>query len=254
MMIKAAEGGAAAGHMKASVSRDGAPTLLGVPRFAQPDDVTCGPTCLAQVYRYYRHAKTVREVIQETPSNPDGGTMAVYLGISALRNDFTATMYSYNLRVFDPTWTRLDPPALVRKLRRRVRAVESKRLRHTLEAYITYLRMGGRVRFRELEKKLLVRILASGRPILTGLSATYLYGARREFKDEYDDIRGDPVGHFVVICGYYPRSDRFVVRDPASHIPFSRTGKYSVDAERLISAILLGDVTYDAVLLVLGRS
>jgi len=46
-------------------------------RHLQPDDVTCGPTCLAQVYRYYRHAKTVREVIQETPSNPDGGTMAV---------------------------------------------------------------------------------------------------------------------------------------------------------------------------------
>ena len=88
---------------------------------------------------------------------------------------------------------------------------------------------------------------------MTGLSATYLYQTPREFNNEYDDIRGDPVGHFVVICGYYPKSDRFIIRDPDSHIPFSRTGKYSVDAERLISAILLGDVTYDAVLLVLAK-
>ena len=88
---------------------------------------------------------------------------------------------------------------------------------------------------------------------LTGLSATYLYQTKREFRNDYDDIRGEPVGHFVVICGYYPRGDRFIVRDPSSHIPFSRTGKYSVSAERLIAAIFLGDATYDAVLLVLAK-
>jgi hypothetical protein len=42
------------------------------------------------------------------------------------------------------------------------------------------------------------------------LSATYLYQTKREFDNEYDDIRGNPVGHFVVICGYYARSDRFM--------------------------------------------
>lgn len=238
--------------MRRPALTDQAPILLDVPRFEQPDDVTCGPTCLAQVYRYYGYEKVLSEIIQETPRNPDGGTLAVYLGTSALQNGFQATLYSYDLRVFDPTWRVLKPPALIEKLQSRVRVVESKRLQRTLDAYITYLKMGGQVHFRELEKKLLMQILARGHPILTGLSATYLYRTPREFGDEYDDIRGDPVGHFVVICGYYPKSDCFIVRDPVSHIPFSRTGKYSVDAERLISAILLGDVTYDAVLLVLS--
>ena len=229
------------------------PVILDVRRFVQPDDVTCGPTCLAQVYRYYGYDKPLREVIRETPRNPDGGTMAVFLGVSALRNGFAARIFSYNLSVFDPTWHRLTRPALIQRLEKRFASVKSPRLRLVVGAYIEFLELSGRVIFREFSKKWLVRTLDSGHPILCGLSATYLYHRKREYKNHYDDVRGMPVGHFVVICGYYPRSDRFIVRDPSSHIPFSRSGRYTVDAERLLAAILLGDVTYDADLLVLAR-
>lgn len=230
---------------------DGAPVLLEVQRFLQPDDLTCGPTCLMQVYRYFGYEKGLAEVIAETPRNPDGGTLTVYLGLSAQQNGFMPTIYSYNLRVFDPTWSKLKRTALVHRLEKRLHVTESVRLRRTLQAYIAFLERGGRVRFPNLEKGLLVKLLRRGTPILCGLSATYLYRCKREFESRYNDIQGDPVGHFVVVCGYYPRSDRFVVRDPAMHIPFSRSGRYTVDAERLIAAILLGDVTYDADLLVL---
>src|SRR5262245_7206699 len=77
-------------------STDRAPVLLEVERFAQPDDVTCGPTCLAQVYRYYGFDKPLPDVIGATARNPDGGTLAVYLGNAALRDGFEATIYSYN--------------------------------------------------------------------------------------------------------------------------------------------------------------
>jgi len=241
------------GTTRGSNVRDATPILLDVQRFLQPDDLTCGPTCLTQVYRYYGHEKPLREVMSETARNPDGGTLAVYLGTSALKNGFHSTIFSYNLRVFDPTWRSLSHPQLVRKLEKRLVAIESVRLRRAVSAYIEYVGLGGRVRFTELSKGLLVGLLQRGRPILCGLSATYLYRRKREFQNRYDDIRGMPAGHFVVICGYYPKSNRFVVRDPASHIPFSRSGRYSVDAERLIAAILLGDVTYDADLLVLAK-
>lgn len=233
-------------------STDRDPVVLDVQRFAQPDDMTCGPTCLTQVYRYYGYDKPLRQVIRETPRNADGGTLAVFLGVSALRNGFHASIYSYNLRVFDPTWRRLARPALVRRLEKRHAAIESARLRRVIAAYIEFLALGGRVVFREFNRQLLVDTLDRGHPILCGLSATYLYHRKREHQERYDDIRGMPVGHFVVICGYYPRSDRFLVRDPSSHIPFSRSGRYTVDAERLITAILLGDLTYDADLLVLA--
>lgn len=230
-----------------------APVLLRVPRFQQPDDLTCGPTCLAQVYRYYGLDKKLEDVIAEAPRNPDGGTMAVYLGLDALRNGLRPTLYCYDLKVFDPTWWKLPTSALIEKLTQRRAVVGSKRLARAATAYITYLEQGGRIQFGDLDKQVLVRILLSSKPVLTGLSATYLYRSPREYADRSDDVRGDPVGHFVVICGYYAKTDRFVVCDPSIHIPFSRSGRYSVAADRLIAAILLGDVTYDAVLLVLAK-
>jgi len=238
--------------MRAKATRKQSAVVLDVPRFEQPNDVSCGPTCLAQVYQYYGFKKPLSAVIEETRQNPDGGTLAVYLGLRALRDGFATQLYTYNLRVFDPTWYKLDVAALKDKLRARLDIAKSARRRRSISAYLEYMDMGGMLRFPELKTRLLARILSRKRPVITGLNATYLYGTPREFNNEYDDIRGDPVGHFVVVSGYYPRSDRFIVRDPSTHIPFSRTGRYSVKAQRLISAILLGDVTYDAVLLVIS--
>jgi hypothetical protein len=222
---------------------------LDVPRFEQPDELTCGPTCLAAVYSYYGRSCTAEDVIGEIRRNPDGGTLAIYLGISALERGYNAVLYSYNLRVFDPTWASLSQEELAKKLRKRRKFVRSKRLRKVISAYLDFLELGGLVRFRDLETDLLFEILKRRRPILTGLSGTYLYQIPREHRDESDDIRGDPVGHFVVVSGYDPDADRFLVRDPFRQIPFSATGSYSVESTRLFSAILLGDITYDAVLL-----
>ncbi len=229
------------------------PILLRIPRFEQPDDVTCGPTCLAKVYSYYGYEKDLDDIIAETPRNPDGGTLAVNLGISALKNGFRPAIYPFGLRIFDPSWWHLSRRALIRKLEARYTAVRSKRQRRAVAAFIGYLNLGGRLTFREPSKKLLVGILKAGDPILTGLSASYLYGTKRERDDRYDDVGGEPAGHFVVIAGYYPKSDRFVVADPFTKVPMSKSGRYSVGAERLIAAILLGDVTYDANLLVVGE-
>lgn len=225
--------------------------LLEVDRLQQPDDLTCGPTALLQTYRFYGHEKELDDVIERLRRNPDGGTLAVYLGLEALLEGIGATIYSYNLAIFDPTWERLDRDELVDHLERRARLVEGERLRRITRAYAEFLRAGGVVLFPELDRKLLVDLLSSGRPIITGLSATYLYRTPRELHGEYDDVRGFPVGHFVVISGYDRDRDRFMVVDPSPHSPYSPTGVYPVPAERLMAAILLGDSTYDAVLLVL---
>ena len=121
----------------------------------------------------------------------------------------------------------------------------------TNDAWITFLNEGGRVEFAELSPELLTSILNRGHPIVCGLSATWLYRTPRERPDDndWDDIAGDPCGHFVVICGYSGGGRRFMVRDPSMHVPFSPDGRYVVPFQRLINAILLGDVTQDAVLL-----
>ena len=226
--------------------------LLAVPRFAQPTDVTCGPTCLLQVYRHYGDAEPFERIVSSVQRNADGGTLAVFLGLSALARGYRARIYSWNLRIFDPTWTRLTAGALRNKLRERAGAVTETKLHESLHAYDDFLREGGEVVFGiDLTPALLMRLIDRGHPILTGLSATHLYQHVRERPDDNqdDDIRGEPMGHFVVVAGYAKDGTTFTVRDPQQDVPFHATGRYAVPAQRLVNAILLGDSTYDAVLL-----
>lgn len=229
------------------------PIHLPVERLAQPDEESCGPTSLVQILRYLGSDVTLEEVLGRTATNPTGGTLAVHLARTVLDLGFVPTLYPFNLQVFDPSWRSLGTSELAAKLHQRSAWLEHVGLEEKVGAYLDVLERGGRIRLAELDRSLLVGLLSAGLPILTGLSATYLYQSPREREGDYDDVRGEPTGHFVVISGYTPETDHFEVRDPLSDTPFDPSGCYPVEAERLLAAILLGVTTYDAVLLVVER-
>jgi hypothetical protein len=229
---------------------------LPVPGFHQPDDVTCGPTCLRQIYGYFGFEVPLKDVLGEIDRNEDGGTLAVHLAVSALRRGFAARIYSYDLRIFDPSWSSLDPASLRSKVRQRIPHLRSEKAVRSARAYLRYMELGGEMAFDELTPGLLKTILNRNHPILAGLSATHLYKMPRERHDPDshelldDDVAGEPIGHFVVVSGYQHWGRQFSVRDPSAHIPpTTEDGRVLVDAQRLTNAILLGDLTYDAVLL-----
>jgi hypothetical protein len=228
---------------------------LRVLHFAQPDDVTCGPTALRKVYNFYDVEVDLEEVLDTLERNEDGGTLAVFLGMAAIRQGLRARIYSYDLQIFDPSWADLQPSQLIAKIRERFPYLADAKRRGAAMAYVRYLEMGGELRFDDLTPLLLKSIIDRGHPILAGLSATYLYGFMRERWDERagalvdDDVAGDPTGHFVVISGYDQWGRQLTVLDPSTHVPASPDGRIIVGSERLINSILLGDVTYDAVLL-----
>ena len=228
---------------------------LPIERILQPDDVTCGPTCLRNVFGYFGNAAPLEEVLEALERNEDGGTLAVFLGIAALKKNYHARIYSYDLRIFDPTWYDLTPEQLTEKIFSRFPYLSDEKRLRAAGAYIRFLEMGGELSFEELTPSLLKDIIDRGHPILAGLSATYLYRYSRERWDPKlhrhidDDIRGEPTGHFVVIAGYDHWGRKLTVVDPSEHVPVSKDGRISVDSDRLINAILLGDATYDAVLL-----
>lgn len=228
---------------------------LRVQRFLQPDDVTCGPTCLRQVYDFYGLRVDMDGIVESLERNEDGGTLAVFLGMAALRRGLRARIYTYDLQIFDPTWAALPREALVPKLRARFPHLTDPKRKGAAVAYVRFLEKGGELAFDDLTPALLKSIIDRGHPVLAGLSATYLYRFRRERWDPdagrliEDDVAGEPTGHFIVISGYDQWGRQLVVLDPSEHVPVSEDGRLLVGAERLINAILLGDVTYDAVLL-----
>jgi hypothetical protein len=223
----------------------------------QPDDVTCGPTCLQAVYRHLGHELDLLRLITEVRGLSDGGTLAVYLGNHALKLGLKARVYSYHLKIFDPSWRGLDSAALASRLEAQLAYKHGKKFELASHAYIRFLELGGEIAFDDLTPELFDAPFDAGLPVLTGLSATYLYDSRREYTNRhnravYDDLRGAPTGHFVVLCGRHRGKVR--VADPFIGNPLADDSHYyDVDVQRLIRAILLGVMTYDANLLVLAE-
>lgn len=222
----------------------------------QPDLTSCGPTSLHAVYSYYNDEISLSQTIGEINQFEDGGgTIAAILGKHALRRGYKATIISYNINIFDPTWFKLDEIKIIEKLKMCILEEENSR-KHTfsIEQYIDFLNLGGKLKFEDLSPKLLISILKNNVPILTGLSSTWLYGDIREnaSTNEDDDISGEPAGHFIVIDGYNEKG-QFDICDPYHKNPITKANHYSIDGFRLINSILLGISSYDGNLLLIEQ-
>lgn len=220
----------------------------------QPNDSTCGPTCLHAVYRYYGETLSLDQIIAETRELETGGTLAVFLASHALRRGYNATIYTYNLGVFDPTWFTRPDINLAERLKKQAKHKNDTKLEHATQGYLEFLRLGGKIEFVDLGPELIRRYLKKGIPILTGLSSTYLYQAARESGTNVtqdDDVRGEPAGHFVVLCGYKKEPRTVMVADPYLKNPLAPGQYYETGIHRLIGAILLGVLTHDANLLII---
>lgn len=218
----------------------------------QPDETTCGPTCLQAIYRYYNDPFPLVQTLAEVPMLEGGGTLAVLLACHALQRGYRATIYTYKLQLFDPTWIDLPVGPLMAKLRAQAEFKPEPRLQVATEAYLRFLELGGELRAKDLSSALLRGFLNQGIPIIAGLSATYLYRSPREFGPncDYDDVRGEPSGHFVVLHGYDREARRMHIADPLKGNPLTGSQKYTAGIDRVINAILLGVLTYDANLLI----
>ncbi len=218
----------------------------------QPDDITCGPACLHSVYDYYGDPISLQQVITEVKSLKSGGTLAVLLANHALKRGYKATIFTYNLHVFDPTWF-AEKESLAEKLKAQAAIKNDENLSFATHGYLEFLERGGTLLYEDLTIGLIRKFLKKSIPILTGLSSTYLYRSTRENPDneQDDNIAGTPTGHFVVLSGYDREKREVLVADPYKKNPVSNDHYYMVSIGRLLGAILLGILTHDANLLVI---
>lgn len=221
----------------------------------QPTDTSCGPTCLHAVYHHLGDVIDLSQVIEQTHElSEGGGTLNVFLANHALRRGHRVSIYTYNLDLFDPSWFLSETVDIAERLRVQAQLkADDEKLQVATRGYLEFLQRGGTLHFEDLSCQLLARFLDAGQPLLTGLSATYLYRQVRENARDNtdDDVAGTPVGHFVVLCGYDRSTDTLQVADPYRNNPMDAGHYYVVKSERLIGAILLGIVTHDANLLVI---
>lgn len=224
---------------------------------SQPTESTCGPTCLHAVYSYYQDSIALEKVIAGVEALEGGGTLAVFLGCHALQRGYRATIISFDLHFFDPTWFSTDPVVdLSQKLKLQAKYKSDSKLQVVTDAYLHFIKQGGIVRFQDFNPALISGYIANGKPVIAGLSATFLYQSARETHGEsgdYDDVRGYSSGHFVVLHGYDDAEKMVHVADPLGPNPISVNRNYRIGIDRIICATLLGVLTYDANLLIIEK-
>jgi len=227
--------------------------MLKIPIKQQPDETTCGPTCLHAVYQYYNDPMSLEQVIDEIEILEGGGTLGAWLAVHALQRGYCADIYSYHLQIFDPTWFVINRDQLIWKLNRQLEFKTDIKLKTATGAYLRFLELGGELKFEDLRPALLRRYLKAGKPVIAGLSATYLYRSPREFGTDldYDDIRGEPAGHFVVLHGYKRETREIAIADPIMKNPLGKGKSYEMKIDRVLNSVLLGNVTYDANLIII---
>lgn len=219
----------------------------------QPDPEACGPTALHAVYRYYGDDVPLDRVVSQVSMLEGGGTLAPLLASHALRRGYSAIVYTYDLQLFDPTWFLPGERDIRERLETQRKVKPDPKLQAASQAYLEFLGLGGELRFADLTGRLIRKYLLRSMPIITGLSATYLYGTAREFgpQSDYDDVRGESAGHFVVLCGYHRENRTVFVADPLQANPAGKGPNYEVSIDRVICSILLGVLTCDGNLLIL---
>jgi hypothetical protein len=228
---------------------------LPVETLPQPDETTCGPTCLHAVYAYWDDPEPLHAVVKRMRRLDSGGTYAVFLGCDALRKGYKARIYTYNLTVFDPSWfgsARID---IRERLARQQRLKPDPRIYNATEGYLEFLELGGRIRF---ANPLAVAHRAGAAPALSAADGTLLdvsvpAASRVRSDDRPDDIQGVPQGHFVVIAGWQPDRRRVLVVDPYQPHRYGPALRYWLGIDRVVAAILLGIVTHDANVLVIYK-
>lgn len=224
-----------------------------IPIKRQPNETTCGATCLHSVYEFYNDPIGLNSVISQVYHLEEGGTLGALLAVHALKRGYKATIYSYNLQVFDPTWFGKSSEFLINKLQQQMAFKKDRKLQTAANAYLEFLRLGGMIKFEDLRSSVIKKYLKKEQPIIVGLSATYLYKSAREFGPnlDYDDLRGEPTGHFVVLHGYDSKTPEVFIADPIIKNPLEEGHLYKMNIDRVMNAILLGIVTYDANLIII---
>jgi len=205
------------------------------------------------IIRYHKRWRKQHGIAPDSGDDASIAHLPQHPRSHALRRGFDATLYTYNLDVFDPTWFVRDGADISERLSAQMREKDEPKLNTATKGYLEFLALGGEIRFEDLTTALIRKYLNRSIPILTGLSATYLYRSIREvgLTGADDDVRGEPAGHFVVFYGYDRLERSVLVADPFEPNPVSGGHYYSINIDRALCSILLGVLTHDADFLII---
>lgn len=201
----------------------------------QPTDDTCGATTLHAMYQHLGLDVPIDILVNTITQFPNGGTADAYLAMDALERGLKVSVYTSNIRVFDPSWIGLPQEQLADRLHKFSEYIKDKDeiVSQIAGLFSMFIRKGGRVNINIDDMGSLKAVLKHG-PVIAGVSYDWLMCEERE--------NGGLTGHFIVVDSYDEESDTFTISDPWD----GKNGQhYKVRYDLMNKALLLGTLTND---------
>ncbi len=205
----------------------------------------CGPTCLAEVMEFYTKEKfDIKDLVKESKSPYKNMDWFFLFGMSALKRGFKVKIITVSTEILDPSWISLNPKKLVRKMKKRIKYLEGRKRKdryliewnlEPLKKAVKFIEAGGELIFSLITIDLLKYFVKKKMPIIVPVNENIFYGIKRTKDDEYDDIRGYPSGHIVVISGYAKKD--FIITD-SERLSEKEKGKTKRKTDLMLNSIL----------------
>ncbi|WP_143447808.1 hypothetical protein [Kineosporia sp. R_H_3] len=233
------------------------PPLHAVRRYQQTADAVCGPTALAMQLSSVGFDLSPGEVVRRAAGfrrAGDAGFTTQELAAFCLSLGLEVELHSFDGRVLDYAWSRLDRSDLESRLTalcvhlRASRPSTDARLRYA-EGYLSLVRAGGVLRIATHPRRALLLDLLDRGPVGAGLLDNVLSGTgKRDASGAPDPLDGQVGTHSVLLVG--ADADGFLLADPA--LPADAALRRT-DTETLLAAVTAAQVDDDNSVLLVTR-
>lgn len=199
---------------------------------------TCGPSSLTNIYAHFGKEVGLEKILNDLKVKDDETTYLPQLARHIQQNGLATQVLSSCPFNMSPDWKDLDKSSLIENLKAWTTHHHKNPWIKDALFLLYYLEEGGRVNLVDLSTKLIDEELTKGNVVLCCLEESWLWGKRKVSNVvEYDSIRGEPRGHFVVVYGQ--KDDEYLVSDPyPTNLP-ERQGLYSVSKDKLLVSVLV---------------
>lgn len=172
--------------------------VLNVPLFRQEKgSVECGLVCVQMLLAYYNDYTDLEALKSNIPLT-GGGTWAPQLGSYLLNRGFAVAIVSLHPGLFTLNDRGMSVRQVLQRFEKLERAETSGAKRATLQQFLTFFELGGRVYPRIPGPKDVKKEIESKRPMLATLTSHFLLGREPLFNFHFNVVTGINTRHLYV--------------------------------------------------------
>jgi len=197
----------------------------------------CGPVCLLNVYNHFKIKTSLEKIMTELNVTEENPTHLPQLARHLANNKLKTLFISSNPHTVSPNWKGKNKDAIIPMLKEWILLNYNHEWQRAALFLLFYLQEGGEILITDMTTEIIDKYLALGYIIVTCLEQSWLWDKRKILgKQEYDDVKGNARGHFVIIYG--EENNKYLVSDPFPTRLKEREGIYSVSKDTMLVSTL----------------